>query len=146
MGSPPSRAESTIGRVARQAYQAAAVEPRDVDVAEVHDATAFSELLAYEELGFCAPGQGASLVEADDTSIGGRIPVNPSGGLESRGHPLAATGAAQIAELVNQLRGEAGKRQVDGARVAVAETAGGFVGGDSAAVAITILATSPHGH
>ena len=118
------------------------MEPRDVDVAEVHDATPFSELLAYEELGFCAPGQGASLVEADDTSIGGRIPVNPSGGLESRGHPLAATGAAQIAELVNQLRGEAGKRQVDGARVAVAETAGGFVGGDSAAVAITILATS----
>ena len=146
MGSPPSRAESTIGRVARQAYQAAAVEPRDVDVAEVHDATAFSELLAYEELGFCAPGQGASLVEAGDTSVGGRIPVNPSGGLESRGHPLAATGAAQIAELVNQLRGEAGKRQVDGARVALAETAGGFVGGDSAAVALTILATSPHGH
>lgn len=146
MGSPPPRAESTISRVARQAYQAAAMEPGDIDVAEVHDATAFSELLAYEELGFCEPGQGTSLVEAGDTSIGGRIPVNPSGGLESRGHPLAATGLAQIAELAAQLRGEAGKRQVEGARVALAETAGGFVGGDSAAVALTILATTPHDH
>jgi acetyl-CoA acyltransferase len=143
MGSPPPRAESTIGRVARQAYQAAAVAPSDVHVAEVHDATAFGELLAYEELGFCTPGQGASLVQTGDTSMGGRIPVNPSGGLESRGHPLAATGAAQVTELVTQLRGEAGKRQVDGARIALAETAGGYVGGDSAAVAVTILATTP---
>jgi acetyl-CoA acyltransferase len=92
MGSPPPRAESTISRVARQAYQAAPMEPRDIDVAEVHDATALSELLAYEELGLCPPGQGTALVEAGGTSIGGRIPVNPSGGLESRGHPLAATG------------------------------------------------------
>jgi acetyl-CoA acyltransferase len=146
MGSPPPRAESTISRVARQAYHAAAIGPGDVHVAEVHDATAFGELLAYEELGFCAPGRGASLVEAGDSALGGRIPVNPSGGLESRGHPLAATGLAQIAELTAQLRGEAGKRQVEGARVALAETAGGFVGGDSAAVALTILASTSHDH
>lgn len=94
----------------------------------------------------CVPGQGAAFAEAGETSLGGRVPVNPSGGLESRGHPLAATGVAQIAELTAQLRGEAGERQVDGARFALAETAGGFVGGDSAAVAVTILATEPARH
>lgn len=144
MGSPPGRAESTIGRLARLAYADAGITVSDIDVAEVHDATAFGELLAYEELGFCRRGEAAALVASAATSLGGRIPVNPSGGLESRGHPLAATGLAQVAELTAQLRGEAGRRQVAGARVAVAETAGGFVGGDSAAVAVTVLdATVP---
>jgi acetyl-CoA acetyltransferase len=143
MGSPPPRTVSTIARLAQAAYANAGVGPADVDVAEVHDATAFSELLACEELGFCEPGDGARLADAGETSLGGRIPVNPSGGLESRGHPLAATGVAQLAELTAQLRGEAGDRQVPQARVALAETAGGFVGGDSAAVAITVLATTP---
>jgi acetyl-CoA acyltransferase len=139
MGSPPPRRQSTIARVAGQAYADAGLGPGDVDVAEVHDATSFSELLAYEELGFCEPGEGSKLAEGGVTTLTGRIPVNPSGGLESRGHPLAATGVAQIAVLTAQLRGEAGASQVPGARVALAETAGGFVGGDSAAVAITIL-------
>lgn len=143
MGSPPPRRQSTIGRLAAQAYAEAGIAPSDIDVAEVHDATAFSELLAYEELGWCEPGQGGALAEAGETAVGGRIPVNTGGGLESRGHPLAATGVAQVAELAAQLRQEAGKRQVDGARVALAETAGGYVGGDSAAVALTILATDP---
>jgi acetyl-CoA acetyltransferase len=146
MGSPPPRQESTIARLAHAVYADAGLGPGDIDLAEVHDATAFSELLAYEELGLCAPGQGAALADAGETSLGGRVPVNPSGGLESRGHPLAATGVAQIAELTTQLRGEAGTRQVDGARVALAETAGGFVGGDSAAVALTILASEPPRH
>jgi acetyl-CoA acetyltransferase len=140
MGSPPPRSQPTITRVARAAYADAGIEPADVDVAEVHDATAFSELLAYQELGFCEPGEGVALVESGATTLGGKCPVNPSGGLESRGHPLAATGAAQILELTIQLRGEAAARQVPGARVALAETAGGFVDGDSAAVAVTILA------
>jgi acetyl-CoA acetyltransferase len=131
---------STIRRVAERAYAEAGVAPGDVDVAEVHDSIAFNELLAYEELGFCAPGGGSALVAEGATALGGRLPVNPSGGLESRGHPVAATGLAQIAELTAQLRGEAGQRQVDGARLALAENAGGWAAGDTAAVAITILA------
>lgn len=138
MGSGRS-GESTIRRVAEAAYRQAGLGPDEVDVAEVHDATAFSELLAYEELGFCDRGEGSRLVAEGATELGGRIPVNPSGGLESRGHPIAATGLAQISELVMQLRDECQERQVDGARVALAETAGGFVAGDSAAVAVHIL-------
>ena len=105
----------------------------------MHDSIAFNELLAYEELGFCEPGEGARLVEEQVTSIGGRLPVNTSGGLESRGHPVAATGAAQIVELCVQLRGEAEGRQVRGARYALAENAGGFALDDTAAIAVTIL-------
>ena len=145
MGSPPGRGirEGTIARLAGDVYRQAGVGPEQVDVAEVHDATAFSELLAYEELGFCEPGAGSALVAAGETSLGGRLPVNPSGGLESRGHPVAATGLAQIIELVRQLRGEAGARQVPGARIAIAESAGGYVNGDSAAVAVTLVGAEP---
>jgi acetyl-CoA acyltransferase len=141
MGSPPSFGRRTLPRVAATAYEQAGLGPDRIDVAEVHDATAFGELLAYEDLGFAAPGEGAGLVADGATSIGGRLPVNPSGGLESRGHPVAATGLAQVAELVTQLRAEAGPRQVDGARVALAEAAGGFVGGDTAAMAVHIFST-----
>jgi acetyl-CoA acyltransferase len=143
MGSPPPREETTIARLAREAYATAGISSADVSVAEVHDATAFGELLATEELGLCPPGQGAAFAVSGETSLGGVVPVNTSGGLESRGHPLAATGTAQLAELAMQLRGEAGERQVPGARFAVAETAGGFVGGDSAAVAVTVVGQEP---
>lgn len=145
MGSPPGRGngEGTIARLARDVYRQAGVGPDRVDVAEVHDATAFSELLAYEELGFCEPGAGSALVSAGETSLGGRIPVNPSGGLESRGHPVSATGLAQVIELARQVRGEAGPRQVPGARLGIAESAGGYVNGDSAAVAVTLVAAEP---
>jgi acetyl-CoA acyltransferase len=129
----------TVGRVARQAYAQAGITPADVDVAEVHDSIAFNELLAYEELGLCSEGDGAAFALSGATTLGGRTPVNPSGGLESRGHPVAATGLAQVTELVTQLRGEAGGRQVPGARVAVAENAGGYVQDDTAAVAVTVL-------
>jgi acetyl-CoA acyltransferase len=124
---------------ALKAYDHAGVEPSDISVAEVHDASAFAEIVQTENLGFCELGQGGWLAERGETSIGGRIPVNPSGGLESKGHPLGVTGLAQIYELVQQLRGTAGARQVDGARLAVAENGGGFIGVEEAAAVVTIL-------
>jgi acetyl-CoA acetyltransferase len=139
MGSTMGEGESSIARVARQAYQQAGIEPSLVDVAEVHDSIAFNELLAYEELGLCEPGRGADLVRTGATRLGGRLPVNPSGGLESRGHPMGATGAAQIGELARQLRGEAGERQVPEARWAVAENAGGYIIDDTGAIVVTVM-------
>ena len=124
---------------ARQAYEAAGIGPDDVSVAEVHDATAFGEIVQTENLGLCEPGQGGWLAESGATTLGGRVPVNPSGGLESKGHPIGATGLGQIYELVLHLRGEAGPRQVEGARVAIAENGGGFLGVEEAAACITIL-------
>jgi len=129
-----------IGRlVATRAYEEAGIGPEDVDVAEVHDATAFAEVLQTELLGLCAPGDGGPAAERGQTTLGGRIPVNPSGGLESKGHPLGATGLGQIYELVTQLRGAAGARQVAGARVAVAENGGGFHAGEEAVTVVTLL-------
>lgn len=124
---------------AMRAYEIAGVGPNDMSLAEVHDATAFAEIQQTENLGFCAFGEGGPLVESGATTLGGRIPVNVSGGLLSRGHPVGATGLAQIYELVTQLRGEAGSRQVEGARLAIAENGGGFNGVEEAAAAITIL-------
>lgn len=126
-------------RAARRAYEIAGVGPQDMSVAEVHDASAFAEILQAENLGFCDPGEGGSLAESGATALGGRIPINPSGGLESKGHPIGATGLGQIYELVTQLRGEAGARQVEGARFAIAENGGGFHGWEEAAAVITIL-------
>ena len=123
----------------RRAYDIAGVGPGDVSVAEVHDATAMGEIIQTENLGFCAFGEGGVIAERGDTRIGGRIPVNPSGGLESKGHPVGATGLAQIHELVAQLRGEAGARQVEGARIALAENGGGLQGIEEAAAVVTIL-------
>ncbi len=125
--------------MARKAYDDAGIAPADVSVAEVHDATAFGEIQQVENLMFCGFGDGGTLAESGATRIGGRIPVNPSGGLESKGHPIGATGLGQIFELVTQLRGEAGPRQVEGARIAMAENGGGVIGVEAAAVAITIL-------
>jgi acetyl-CoA acyltransferase len=142
MGTAPGSG-SSIARVAARAYAEAGIGPADVDVAEVHDSIAFNELLAYEELGFCARGEGSRMVAEEATTLGGSLPVNTSGGLESRGHPVAATGLAQVIELATQLRGEAGERQVPDARVALAENAGGWASGDSAAVAITVLGSEP---
>ncbi|MBC7735618.1 MAG: thiolase family protein, partial [Bacteriovorax sp.] len=124
---------------AKRAYELAGVGPEDVNVAEVHDATAFGEIQQTENLMLCGFGEGGPLAESGATTLGGRVPVNPSGGLESRGHPIGATGLAQINELVVQLRGEAGVRQVAGARVAVAENGGGLIGVESGAVVVTIL-------
>lgn len=126
-------------RAALAAYEAAAVGPADVAVAELHDATAFGEILQTECLGFCPIGGGGALAESGATRLGGRIPVNVSGGLESKGHPVGATGLGQIYELVTQLRGEAGARQVEGARIGIAENGGGFSGVEEAAAYVTLL-------
>ncbi|MBC7246189.1 MAG: thiolase family protein [Actinobacteria bacterium] len=126
-------------RLSAKAYEVAGVGPGDVDVAEVHDATAFGELLQTEELGFCGEGEGGPFAESGATRLGGKLPVNTSGGLECRGHPIGASGIAQIHELVTQLRGEAGRRQVEGARIALSENGGGFIGTGEAAMCIHIL-------
>jgi acetyl-CoA acetyltransferase len=131
--------EPAVTRAARRAYERAGVGPGDVDVVEVHDAAAPAELMVYEELGLCGPGEGPALLASGATTLGGGVPVNPSGGLLAKGHPIGATGCAQLVELTDQLRGRADGRQVEGASVALAENGGGFLGDDPAAVVITIL-------
>ncbi|WP_109807161.1 thiolase family protein [Sphingosinithalassobacter portus] len=126
-------------RAARRAYEKAGVGPADISVAEVHDATAMGEIIQIENLGLCALGEGGPASERGETTLGGRVPVNPSGGLESKGHPVGATGLAQIYELAAQLRGEAGPRQVEGARLAIAENGGGLQGIEEAVACVTIL-------
>jgi acetyl-CoA C-acetyltransferase len=121
-------------KAAKQAYAMAGVGPQDIDVAEVHDCFTCVELIDYEDLGFCEKFGAYKLVEAGDTSVGGRLPVNPSGGLKAKGHPPGATGVAQCVELFEQLRGEA-SNQVDGARWALAHN----IGGPTAVSAVTIL-------
>jgi acetyl-CoA acetyltransferase len=108
-------------------------------VIELHDATAIAELNLYEELGLCERGDAARLVRDGVTWLGGQLPVNPSGGLLSRGHPIGATGAAQIVELTWQLEGRCGQRQVPDATLALAQNAGGWVGTDAAACAVHVL-------
>ncbi len=124
---------------AQQAYEAAGLGPADMDVAEVHDASAMGEILQAENLGFVPPGHGGPAAARGEFTLGGRIPINTSGGLESKGHPLGATGIGQLFELVTQLRGEAGARQVEGARHAIQENGGGLQGIEEAAVAVHIL-------
>lgn len=129
-----------IGRLAAlQAYEQAGMGPADMDVAEVHDASAMGEIIQAENLGFVPLGEGGPAAERGEFTLGGRIPINTSGGLESKGHPLGATGIGQLYELVTQLRGEAGARQVDGARHAIQENGGGLQGVEEAALAIHIL-------
>jgi len=130
---------TTIRKTAQQAYDQASIEPADVNLAEVHDATAIAEIEACEALGFCERGAGGGLAESGVTALGGRLPVNASGGLCSRGHPVAATGLAQICELTWQLRGECSARQVKNAVVGIAENHGGLVGNDVAVAAVTIV-------
>jgi acetyl-CoA acetyltransferase len=127
-------------KMIRKAYETAGVGPEDIHLAEVHDATAFGELSQTENLGFCKPGEGGPFAASGATKLGGRIPVNTSGGLESRGHPIGATGLGQITEIVWQLRGECGERQVEGARIGLTQNAGGSLPGGEAAQSIHILA------
>jgi len=128
-------------RGAAEAYKLAGVGPEDIDVAEVHDAFTIAELLYYEALQFCGRGEAARMIENGETEIGGRIPVNPSGGLLSKGHPLGATGVSQMVEIVTQLRGQAKERQVEGAKVGLTHcTGGGISGFDHGACSIHIFA------
>ncbi len=124
---------------AARAYEEAGIGPDDVDVAEVHDATAMGEIIQVENLRLVPFGEGGPAVERGEFTLGGRVPVNVSGGLESKGHPIGATGLGQIHELVTQLRGEAGVRQVEGARIAVQENGGGIIGVEEATAAVSVL-------
>ena len=129
-------------RAAASAYEMAGIGPEDLDVVELHDAFAPEELVHYEDLGLCPPGGAVGLLRSGATSLGGRVPVNPSGGLLSLGHPLSASGVRVICDIVQQLRGEAGPRQREGARVGLAQMLGGNVNGlEMGAAAIHILAT-----
>lgn len=134
------RQDLHIGALAAsQAYEMAGLGPQDMDVAEVHDASAMGEIIQAENLGLVERGEGGPAAERGDFTLGGRIPINPSGGLESKGHPLGATGIGQLYELVTQLRGEAGARQVEGVRHAIQENGGGLQGVEEAALAVHIL-------
>lgn len=132
--------EPGLSRIAAdKAYRMAGLTPADIDIAEVHDATSFCELYQVEMLRFCAEGQGGAYVASGATTLGGERPVNLSGGLVSKGHPVGATGLSMIHELTTQLRGEAGERQAAKARIGLAENGGGVIGFDEAACAVTIL-------
>jgi acetyl-CoA acetyltransferase len=136
-GSAPG---SVVQRASATAREQSGLSADDVDVIEVHDATASAELEAYEHLGLAEPGEGNRLIGEGTTLLGGALPVNTGGGLLSRGHPVGATGVLQIVELVAQLRGRAGERQVDvHPRLGLAQNAGGFVEGDNAVAVITVL-------
>jgi|YelNatPaOPRAMG01_1025707.scaffolds.fasta_scaffold02455_4 acetyl-CoA acyltransferase len=128
-----------VTRVANKAYSIAGVGPEDLNVIELHDASAPAELITYEELGLCKPGEGGKLVDEGATEIGGRVAVNPSGGLLAKGHPVGATGVAQICEIFWQLRGEAGKRQVENAKIGLTENGGGMVRGEAAAMSVHVF-------
>jgi acetyl-CoA acetyltransferase len=134
----PGQPDTTV-RVVQKAYDMAGVGPEDLSVIECHDASAPAELVLYEELGLCKEGEGGALIDAKATYFDGPIPVNPSGGLISKGHPIGATGVAQIYEIFTQLRGEAGDRQVKNPKVGLTENGGGMVRGEPAAVSVHIL-------
>jgi len=126
-------------RLSKLAYEQAGVGPDDISLAELHDATSWGELHQTESMGFCPVGEGGPFAESGATTLGGKKPINTSGGLECRGHPIGASGLAQIHELVLQLRGEAGARQVENARLGLAENGGGNIGVEEAAMCIHIL-------
>jgi sterol carrier protein 2 len=126
-------------KAARRVYEQSGIGPEDVDVIELHDCFSTNELITYEGLGLCPDGKGGELIDSGATTYGGKWVVNPSGGLLSKGHPIGATGLAQCAELVWQLRGEAGARQVKGARTALQQNLG--LGG----AAVVTLYASPSG-
>jgi acetyl-CoA C-acetyltransferase len=124
---------------AKTAYDMAAVTPEDIDVVEVHDCFTIVELMAYEDLGFCPAGEGGKLVESGETRLGGRLPVNTSGGLKAKGHPVGATGTAQAYEVYLQLTGQADKRQVKEAKIGLTHN----VGGSGATATVHIYRSEP---
>lgn len=136
-------AEAGLSMVAAQkAFARSGLTPADIDLVELHDATSFCEIYQLEMLGFCALGEGGRLVESGATALGGRLPVNTSGGLVSKGHPVGATGLSMVYEMCQQLRGEAGPRQVRNASLGLIENGGGVMGFDEAACTVTILEKS----
>jgi acetyl-CoA acetyltransferase len=146
MRSAPMAGENSVTSLAsKAAYEVAGLGPEDLDCVEVHDAAASAELWIYEQLGLAEPGGGPELIRHGRTDLAGELPVNTSGGLLSRGHPIGATGLAQTVEAVLQLRGEAGERQVPDARVALTQNAGGFHGRDNVVSVIHVLERRPTG-
>ena len=140
---PADGSASVTGLAAAAAYEQAGLGPGDLDCVEVHDAAASAELVIYEQLGLAEPGSGAALIRNGKTGLGGSLPVNTSGGLLARGHPIGATGLAQIVEAVTQLSGTAGGRQVPGARIALTQNAGGWHGSDNVASVVHIFGRRP---
>ena len=144
-GEDPEKEEekgsSTLARLARRAYEKAGIGPEDIDLAEVHDATAYGEVNASEELGFCPLGEGGAFAEAGHSTLGGKLPINVSGGLESQGHPIGATGVRQVVEIYWHLTKDprVGKRLVEGAKVGLTHNSGGSIGTSEGAISITIL-------
>ena len=136
---PADGSASVTGLAAGAAYEAAGIGPVDLDCAEVHDAAASAELVIYEQLGLTEPGGGAALIRSGQTALGGSLPINTSGGLLARGHPIGATGLAQIVEAVGHLRCRAADRQVPGARLALTQNAGGWHGSDNVASVVHIF-------
>ena len=138
-GGPAGHGDTATSVAAAKAYAISGIGPDDLDLVELHDAAAPAELMLYEQLGLTAIGDGPRLIRDGDAVLGGRRPVNSSGGLLAKGHPIGATGLAQVFEAVTQLRGEAGARQVEGARTALTQNGGGWVGGDNAAIGVHVL-------
>ncbi len=136
---PEDYANHATAHAARRAWAEAGIGPQDVSLAEVHDATAMGEIIELEALGLTPLGDAGPAAERGELSLGGRLPVNVSGGLECKGHPIGATGLGQVFELVMQLRGEAGVRQVAGAKVGLSQNGGGIIGVEEAVVAVTVL-------
>jgi acetyl-CoA C-acetyltransferase len=130
--------ESTV-EAAKEVYEAAGIGPEDIDFAEVHDCFTIAEIVHIEDLGFCKKGEGGQFIENGSAEIEGQTPVNISGGLKAKGHPVGATGLGQIAELVWQLRGQAGPRQIKDAKTGLAHCMGGFLHSDGASLAVHIL-------
>ena len=124
---------------AKQLYEQAGIGPDEIDLAEVHDCFSMAEIVHYEDLGFCEKGEGGRFVEEGHSDLGGKLPVNTSGGLLSKGHVIGATGVSQITEVVKQLRGNAGERQVQGAKVGLQHNGGGFIHTDAACVALNLF-------
>ncbi|MEM2673790.1 MAG: hypothetical protein QXG34_03625, partial [Candidatus Bathyarchaeia archaeon] len=110
---------------AKEAYEMAGLNPQDIDIAEVHDCFTIAEIIAYEDLGFCRPGDGGKFIESGASMLDGSLPVNTSGGLKAKGHPVGATGVAQLCEVFLQLTGQADKRQVSGCEIGLTQNLGG---------------------
>ena len=136
---PEDYANHATAHAAKRAWEQAGIGPQDVSLAEVHDATAMGEIIEVEALGLTPLGGAGPAAERGELSLGGRLPVNVSGGLECQGHPIGATGLGQVFELVTQLRGEAGARQVADARIGLSQNGGGIIGVEEAVVAVTVL-------
>ena len=132
---------NTVKRAGTLAYEKAGIGPRDLDIVECHDAFTITEILNYEALGFCPSGEGGRFAEEGHTTLGGRLPVNVSGGLLSRGHPVGASGLVQVVEIVRQLRGEAGKRQVKDVHIGLTHNMGGDMEGDVRTCVVSIFAS-----